>query len=136
MKQERRLVLKTDYSTRRKVAKWVLGCYDLQPTISTDDTINCNGYYLPDEDTVVLNPKLSAYDFIETTIHEAKHVMDAYKYGIDKFRTRYNQASVVAVNCGNDPYLDNKWEIRANNFADREMKKKWRDLYNDYSKSC
>ena len=62
--------------------------------------------------------------------------MDAYKYGIDKFRTRYNQAAVVAVNCGNDPYLDNKWEIRANNFADREMKKKWRDLYNDYSKSC
>ncbi len=118
----------SEYEVRKRVAKWVVNSYDLFSVVTVEDNMNVNGYYLPDEDKIVLNPKLDGAEFIKSAIHEAKHAMDAMKYGRDKFRRKYEQASVVASNCGNDPYVDNRWEIRAEKFAEKEMSIKWKDL--------
>jgi len=118
----------SEREVKRRVARWVLESYDLCTLVDVKDGMEIDGYYLPDEDKIILNSELDGAEFIKSTIHEAKHAMDAMRYGRDKFRKKYEQASVVAVNCGNDPYIDNKWEVRAEKFAEREMSIKWKDL--------
>ena len=119
---------------KRIIARYIMNQYNLNPVINIRDNISCRGRYIPEQDKVILNGTLEVYDFVKTTIHEAKHVMDAMKYGRFNFEKKYNQAGTVAANCGNDPYVDNKWEIRAEKFAEREMKTKWKDLKNGISK--
>ena len=118
---------------KRVVAKWVMNQYDLDPVISIEKNMDCDGMYIPDQDKVLLSEKLKPELLIKTVLHEAKHVMDAMKYGRAKIQKKYNQAGTVAANYGDDPYKDNKWELRAEKFAEQEMKTKWKDLYNGNS---
>ena len=43
--------------------------------------------------------------------------------GAKKFMKKYTQAGTMAAHIGLDPHNDNKWEIKAENFAKRELKK-------------
>ena len=95
---------------KRVVAKWVMNQYDLDPVISIEKNMDCDGMYIPDQDKVLLSEKLKPELLIKTVLHEAKHVMDAMKYGRAKFQKKYNQAGTVAANYGDDPYKDNKWK--------------------------
>ena len=118
---------------KRVVAKWVMNQYDLDPVISIEEVMDCDGMYIPDQDKVLISADLKPELLIKTVLHEVKHVMDSMKYGRVKFQKKYKQAGTVAANCGNSPYVDNKWEIRAEKFAEQEMKNKWKDLNNGNS---
>ena len=81
------------------------------------DTINLNRYY----------PKVS--EFIITVLHEIHHALQIKKYGRRKFMKMYNQASKMAQFDGKDRYWANKWEKKAENWAQQEYRKKWKSKF-------
>ena len=81
------------------------------------DTINLNRYY----------PKVS--EFIITVLHEIHHALQIKKYGRRKFMKKYNQASNMAQFDGKDRYWANKWEKKAENWAQQEYSRKWKNKF-------
>ena len=56
-------------------------------------------------------------------LHEIQHAKDAYNLGVKKFMKKYTQAGTMAAYDGLDPHDDNKWEEKAERFAEKEIKK-------------
>ena len=82
------------------------------------------GEYIPETDTITLRPSYSTLkEFYMTVLHEIQHALDADRLGIRKFMKKYTQAGTMANYQGLDPHDDNKWEERAERFAEREVKK-------------
>ena len=65
-------------------------------------------------------------DFIITVLHEIHHAIQVDKYGRKKFLKKYSQAGNMAALDGKDRYLANKWEKKAENWAQQEYRKKWK----------
>jgi|TARA_R110000744_G_scaffold21148_1_gene55043 D-ribose pyranose/furanose isomerase RbsD len=85
--------------------------------------------YVPESDTIKLRKNYSSVkQFLITVLHEIRHALDAQKLGHKKFKKKYDQAGTVAAHGGLDPYANNKWEKRAENWAKREVKK-WIDKF-------
>ena len=85
--------------------------------------------YVPETDTIKLRKNYSSVkEFLITVLHEIKHALDAQKLGHKKFKKKYDQAGTVAAHGGLDPYDNNKWEKRAENWAKKEVKK-WIDKF-------
>ena len=85
--------------------------------------------YVPETDTIKLRKNYSnVKEFLITVLHEIGHALDAKQLGVKKFVKKYNQAGTVAAHGGLDPYDNNKWEKRAENWAKREVKK-WIDKF-------
>ena len=82
------------------------------------------GEYIPETDTITLRPSYSTLkEFYMTVLHEIQHALDADRLGTTKFIKKYNQAGTMANYQGLDPHDDNKWEEKAERFAEREIKK-------------
>ena len=82
------------------------------------------GEYIPETDTITLRPSYSTLkEFYMTVLHEIQHALDADRLGIRKFMKKYTQAGTMANYQGLDPHDDNKWEEKAERFAEREVKK-------------
>ena len=115
---------------RSKIAKSILGRYNIYPTIIMSKTLDVKGVYLAEEDKIILKDielkEGDAKDFMLTILHECKHAIDARRIGVKKFVRKYCQAGTMAVHCGRDPYEDNKWEIKAENWAAKEYENNWR----------
>ena len=83
--------------------------------------------YIPETDTMTIEPTSDFRDFVMTILHECHHAMMAQRMGIEKFVKRYNQAGTMAAHGGLDPHDNNKWEKKAEKYAeqniDRWMKK-------------
>tara|TARA_B100000287_G_scaffold346914_1_gene334665 strand:+ start:182 stop:592 length:411 start_codon:yes stop_codon:yes gene_type:complete len=69
-------------------------------------------------------------EFLITIIHEIYHAMDAKKYGWRKFKEMYEMEMNYLVQQGKDEYKDNKYEIEAENFG----QKNWKKWYNKFKK--
>ena len=82
------------------------------------------GEYIPETDTITLRPSYSTLkEFYMTVLHEIQHALDADNLGKRKFIKKYTQAGTMANYQGLDPHDDNKWEEKAERFAEREVKK-------------
>ena len=80
--------------------------------------------YVPETDTIRLRRSYSSTkEFLMTVLHEIRHALDSKNLGVKKFVKKYNQAGTMAAHGGLDPYDNNKWEKRADDWADREIKK-------------
>jgi hypothetical protein len=66
--------------------------------------------------------------FLITIIHEINHAMDAKKYGWKKFKDMYEWEMNLQVQQGKDEYEDNKYEIKAEEFGQKNWKK-WYDKF-------
>ena len=85
------------------------------------------GGYNWDDDVINLQKSFSNVDdFIITVLHEIHHAIQVDKYGRKKFLKKYAQASNMAELDGKDRYLANKWEKKAENWAQQEYRKKWK----------
>ena len=62
-------------------------------------------------------------EFLITIIHEIYHAMDAKKYGWKKFKEMYEYEMNYLVQQGKDEYKDNKYEIKAEDFGQKNWKK-------------
>ena len=69
-------------------------------------------------------------EFLITIIHEINHAMDAKKYGWKKFKEMYEWEMNLQVQQGKDEYDDNKYEIKAEDFG----QKNWKKWYNKFKK--
>ena len=69
-------------------------------------------------------------DFLITIIHEIRHAMDAKKYGWRKFKEMYEMEMNLMVQQGKNEYDDNKYEIEAEEFG----QKNWKKWYNTFKK--
>ena len=69
-------------------------------------------------------------EFLITMIHEIRHAMDAKKYGWKKFKEMYEMEMNLMVAKGKNEYDDNKYEIEAEEFG----QKNWKQWYSKFKK--
>ena len=69
-------------------------------------------------------------NFLITIIHEIRHAMDAKKYGWKKFKEMYEMEMNLRVANNQDEYKDNKYEIEAEEFG----QKNWNKWYKQFKK--
>ena len=69
-------------------------------------------------------------EFIITIIHEIYHAMDAKKYGWRKFKDMYEYEMNLQISKGKHEYKDNKYEIEAEEFG----QKNWNKWYKKFKK--
>ena len=69
-------------------------------------------------------------EFLITIIHEIRHAMDAKQYGWKKFKEMYEMEMNLLVQQGKDEYRDNKYEIEAEEFG----QKNWKQWYSKFKK--
>ena len=67
-------------------------------------------------------------EFLITIIHEIYHAMDAKKYGWKKFKDMYEYEMNLLISKGKDEYKDNKYEIEAENFGQKNWIK-WKNKF-------
>ena len=69
-------------------------------------------------------------EFLITILHEIYHAMDAKKYGWRKFKDMYEYEMNLQIAKGKDEYKDNKYEIEAEEFG----QKNWTKCKNRFKK--
>jgi hypothetical protein len=69
-------------------------------------------------------------EFLITIVHETYHAMDAKKYGWKKFKDMYEYEMNYRIANDQDEYKDNKYEIAAEDFG----QKNWKKWYNKFKK--
>ena len=75
--------------------------------------------------------KSQVKEFLITIIHEIYHAMDAKRYGWKKFKDMYEYEMNYQISKGKDEYKDNKYEIEAEDFG----QKNWKKWYNIFKKN-
>ena len=82
------------------------------------------GEYVPEKDLITMRPSYkSIKEFLLTILHEIGHALDAKRLGVRKYIKKYTQAGTMANYQGLDPHDDNKWEDKAEKFAEKELRK-------------
>ena len=67
-------------------------------------------------------------EFLITIIHEIYHAMDSKKYGWKKFKDMYEYEMNYQIAKGKDEYKDNKYEIAAEEFCQKNWQK-WKSKF-------
>ena len=67
-------------------------------------------------------------EFLITILHEIYHAMDAKKYGWKKFKDMYEMEMNLQIAKGKDEYDDNKYEIEAEKFGQKNWSK-WKTRF-------
>ena len=70
-------------------------------------------------------------EFLITIIHEIRHAIDSKKYGWKKFKDMYEWEMNYQISQGKDEYKDNKYEIAAENFGQKNWKKWYKKFKKD-----
>ena len=65
-------------------------------------------------------------DFIISVLHEIKHAMDAKDKGKNQYKKEYEMEMNTQIALGKDRYDDNKFEIEAEKWAQKEYRKRWK----------
>ena len=68
-------------------------------------------------------------DFIISVLHEIRHAMDAKRMGKSKYKKEYEMEMGRQIALGKDRYDDNKFEIEAEKWAQKEYRRKWKNTY-------
>ena len=106
-----------------ETAKQLVKKYNLKSKVKIGTGKNF-GEYIPETDTITLRPSYkSVKEFLMTVLHEIQHALDADRLGVRKYLKKYTQAGTMANYQGLDPHDDNKWEEKAERFAEKEIKK-------------
>ena len=106
-----------------ETAKQLVKKYNLKSKVKIGTGKNF-GEYIPETDTITLRPSYkSVREFLMTVLHEIQHALDADRLGVRKYLKKYTQAGTMANYQGLDPHDDNKWEEKAERFAEKEIKK-------------
>ena len=117
-----------DYSDQERIdyyelARTIVDSYGLKSKIKMGTGKNfCE--YIPEKDTITLRPSYrTVKDFLMTKLHEVGHALDAKRLGVRKYIKKYVKAGTMANYQGLHPHDDNKWEEKAERFAEKELSK-------------
>ena len=67
--------------------------------------------------------KKDVKEFLITIVHETYHAMDAKKYGWKNFKDMYEMEMNLQIAKGKDEYKNNKYEINAEKFGQKNWSK-------------
>ena len=93
-----------------------------------------HAHYDVDRGTLELSTKYKTIknsqlkEFLITILHEIYHAMDAKKYGWKKFKEMYEMEMNLLIAKGKDEYDDNKYEIEAEKFGQKNWSK-WKTRF-------
>ena len=93
-----------------------------------------HAHYDVDRGTLELSTKYKTIknsqlkEFLITILHEIYHAMDAKKYGWKKFKDMYEMEMNLQIAKGKDEYKDNKYEIDAEKFGQKNWSK-WKTKF-------
>ena len=106
--------------TNINIAKNIISQYELDTEVYIVDGLDYGSYNVI-RDCIYLNEEYhNSEEFIITVLHEICHALDNKRLG-KKYLKKYNQASEVATHHGLNAHDHNKWEIRAENWAKKEI---------------
>ena len=114
------LVERIDYTD---IATTMVKSYGLKSKIKMGGGKNF-GEYVPETDTITLRPSYTSIkEFLMTVLHEIGHALDSKRLGVRKYIKKYTQAGTMASYSGLHQHDDNKWEEKAEKFAEKELSK-------------
>ena len=93
-----------------------------------------HAHYNVDTGTLELSTKYKTIknsqvkEFLITILHEIYHAMDSKKYGWKKFKEMYEMEMNLLSTDGKDVYTDNKYEIEAEQFGQKNWSK-WKTRF-------
>ena len=110
----------------QQIAKQIMNKYRVRSKLKFSPRAT-KGDYDFDRDIIHLRPFYkSVQDFMITLLHEIYHALDSKKYGKDKFVAMYTRAGQEQEDKGKDFHDNNPFEIRAERWAEREWRGRWR----------
>jgi len=115
--------------TNFKLARLIVKKYGLKSKVVLSKRSGTSkGDYGVEYDTIELRKEYeNLAEFIISVLHEIKHALDAKHLKPKRFLKKYKQASKIAAYQGLDRHDANKWEKRAESWAQREWKNKWKN---------
>ena len=121
-------------SNKNQIISNLLKHYKVESVKVKQKSMKNHAHYNVDTGTLELSTKYKTIkksqvkDFLITIIHEINHAMDAKKYGWKKFKEMYEMEMNLMVTKDKDPYKDNKYEIQAEEFGQKNWKK-WYEIF-------
>ena len=115
--------------TNFKLARLIVKKYGLKSKVVLSKRSGTStGDYSVEYDTIELRKEYeNVAEFIISVLHEIKHALDAKHLKPKSFLKKYKQAGKIAAYQGLDRHDANKWEKRAESWAQREWKNKWKN---------
>ena len=121
-------------TNKNKMISDLLKHYKVGSVKVKEKSMKDHAHYNVDTGTLELSTKYKTIkksqvkDFLITMLHEINHAMDAKKYGWKKFKEMYEMEMNLMVAKDKDPYKDNKYEIQAEDFGQKNWKK-WYEIF-------
>tara|TARA_Y100000034_G_C6672871_1_gene295502 strand:- start:38 stop:397 length:360 start_codon:yes stop_codon:yes gene_type:complete len=107
-----------------KIGYKLIKSYGMSSRIKFSSGKKIKGNYDWKHDIIYLQKRYkNKKELFMSILHEIHHAIQRKKMGWEDFEKKYTQAGNMAVNSGKDFYDDNKYEIRAENWAHNEYKK-------------
>ncbi len=105
------------------IAKKLVKMHGLKTKVKFDKSNNKADYDW-DGDVINVDPRpKSLKDFIHSVLHEIDHAMMRKRFGAKGYEWEYTQAGQKAVDQGKNFYWDNPFEIQAEKYAEKNLKK-------------
>ena len=123
-------------SNRNQMIATLLKYYKVGSVKVKQKSMKDHAHYNVDTGTLELSTRYKTIknrqlkEFLITILHEIYHAMDAKKYGWKKFKEMYEMEMNLQIAKGKDEYKDNKYEIDAEIFG----QKNWQKWYNKFKK--
>ena len=121
-------------SNKNQIISTLLKHYKVETVKVKQKSMKDHAHYNVDTGTLELSTKYKTIkksqvkDFLITILHEINHAMDAKKYGWKKFKEMYEYEMNYQIAVGKHQYKDNKYEIQAEEFGQKNWKK-WFEIF-------
>ena len=121
-------------SNKNQIISNLLKHYKVESVKVKQKSMKDHAHFNVDTGTLELSTKYKTIkksqvkDFLITIIHEINHAIDSKKYGWKKFKEMYEMEMNLMVAKDKDPYKDNKYEIQAEDFGQKNWKK-WYEIF-------
>jgi hypothetical protein len=116
-------------SDKNHMISTLLKYYGVKGVKIKEKSMKDHAHYNVDTGTLELSTRYKTIkksqikEFLITIIHEIDHAMDAKKYGWKKFKKMYEMEMNYLIGQGKDEYDDNKYEIKAEKFGQKNWKR-------------
>jgi len=121
-------------SNKNQIISNLLKQYKVESVKVKQKSMKDHAHFNVDTGTLELSTKYKIIkksqvkDFLITILHEINHAIDSKKYGWKKFKEMYEMEMNLMVAKDKDPYKDNKYEIQAEDFGQKNWKK-WYEIF-------
>ena len=121
-------------SNKNQIISNLLKQYKVESVKVKQKSMKDHAHFNVDTGTLELSTKYKIIkksqvkDFLITILHEINHAIDAKKYGWKKCKDMYEMEMNLMVAKDKDPYKDNKYEIQAEDFGQKNWKK-WYEIF-------